>query len=83
MEPILRELWIHTLRAQAALRRQICASMARELEARTSTPERRSRLGYLRGESIKEADLLQLLADLLEREEREGRGEPSFVRSVA
>jgi hypothetical protein len=79
LESAFRKLWIDTLKAQVALRKFICESLAEEFEDPSSTSARKARLAYLWDGAIKDTNLIQLLMDLLERQEREENGEPSFV----
>jgi hypothetical protein len=82
LESVFRGLWIHTLKAQLALRKHICASLAAQFENPNSKSARRTRLAYLWDETTKEVNLLQLFSDLLEREEREKRGNANFGATV-
>jgi hypothetical protein len=75
-------LWIQTLKAQVALRKHICASLAQEFEDPGTASARKTRLAHLWDETTKEVNLLQLFSDLLEREEREKRGEASFGAAI-
>jgi hypothetical protein len=61
------------------LRHFICESLAEEFEHPSSTSARKTRLAYHWDKMTKEAHLVQFVMDLLERQEREENGEPSFV----
>ena len=79
MEPAVRKLWINTLKAQVVLRQFICESLAEEFEDPSSTSARKTRLAYRWDQTTKEANLVQFLVALLERQEREENGDNSFV----
>ena len=79
MEAAVRNLWINTLKAQLVLRQFICESLAEEFEDPSSTWARKTRLAYRWDKTTKEANLVQFLVALLERQEREENGEPGFV----
>jgi hypothetical protein len=71
LESIIRRLRINTLKAQVALRQSKCASLNSLFEAKSLTDEQRSEITRRRDESLEESYVLQLMVELLERQERE------------
>ena len=74
MESIVRKLKIQTYKAQLAFRHYVCAALAKELEAGTLTAEQKAALAHRWDDTLKESHVLQLMIDLLERQEKEDRG---------
>ncbi len=74
MEAIIRKFWIHTLKAQLALRQQICAILSLEFEAAGLTFGQRAALAHRWDDTLKEGYVLQLMIDLHERQEKEEHG---------
>ncbi len=72
MDPIIRKLIIHTLKAQWVLRQYICVALAKEFEAGVSTASVKWPLVDRWDDTLKESQVLQLTLDLMERQEREG-----------
>jgi hypothetical protein len=54
-----------------------CASLARRLDSEYMSDGKRVQIDHRREESLKESQMLQLLVDLLERQEREDRDRKS------
>ena len=73
MELANLKLWITNLKAQVALREYMCASLAKEFENPDTPSTRRTALAYRWDATLKEGHFLQLLIDLLEKQEREGK----------
>jgi hypothetical protein len=73
LESVIHKLRIHTLQAQLALRQHLCASLAKEFEAGNLTVEQKAALAHRWDDTLKESWVLQLMIDLLERQEKEGR----------
>lgn len=70
METVIRRLRIRNLKAQVALRKLIRESLAKEFEAALSV-EDRAVFAQRADSALKEQYVLQLMVDLLERQERE------------
>ena len=77
MELIISKLRIQTLKAQLVLRQFYCASLAMEFETEVLTTNQKAGLAYRWDDMLKESYVLQLMIDLLERQEKEGRGVPN------
>ena len=71
MESMIQKLRIQALQAQLALRQHLCASLAEEFESPKLTVKPRTALAHRRDDTLKESHVLQLMIDLLERQEKE------------
>jgi hypothetical protein len=75
MELIIIKLRIQTLKTQLVLRQFHCASLAMEFETEVlMTNQEAERPAYRWDDMLKDSYILQLMIDLLERQEREDRG---------
>ena len=83
METIIHEFGIQTSIAQLALRQHLCASQAKEFEAGTLTVEQKAALAHRWDDILKETYVLQLMLDLLERKEKEERGDGAQVSRIS
>ena len=72
MELIISKPRIQSLKAQMVLRQFHCESLAVEFEAEGQTINRKAGLAYPWDDMLKESQVLQLMLDLLERQERKG-----------
>lgn len=70
LESVIPKLKIQTLKAQLALRSFVCASLAQEFDTAMLTFEQRAILAHRWDETLKESHVLQIMLDLLERQER-------------
>jgi hypothetical protein len=72
MELIISKPRIQTLKAQTVLRQFHCESLAVEFKIECLTISRKAGLAYRWDDMLKESQVLQLMLDLLERQERKG-----------
>lgn len=70
MEDVIRKLRIQNLKAQVVLRQLLCASLAREFETASLTFDERAAIAHRWDEALKECYVLQLMVELMERQER-------------
>jgi len=70
MEPIIRKLWIHNLKGQAALCSLLCESIAKQFESGSLNVEQGRALADFLDQMQKERYVLQLVLELLERQEK-------------
>jgi hypothetical protein len=77
LEFIIRKLRVQNLTAQVALRRYVCEFLAREFQTPTLTTHERAALAHRWDISLKESYVFQLMLDLIERQEKEERGDVS------
>jgi hypothetical protein len=73
MELIISKLKIHTLKAQWLLRQFHCESLEMDFETERLTTNRKAGLAYRWDDMLKEGHVLQLMIDLLERQEKQER----------
>ncbi len=78
MESMIHKLRIQALQAQLALRKFVCASLAKEFEAESLSVKQRAALAHHWDDTLNESYVLQLMIDLLERQEKEKR-DASFL----
>ena len=71
MDPSYRKIRIELLRGEVELRGLTCESFARKFERQQLTGEQRSELLNLWEDLLKESHLLQVMLDVLEKEEME------------
>jgi uncharacterized protein (DUF2225 family) len=74
MELIISKLRIHTLKAQWLLRQFHCESLEKEFETEHLTTNQKAAPAYRWDDMLKEGHVLQLMIDLLEKQEKEERG---------
>jgi hypothetical protein len=72
LESVIRTLRIQTLKGQVAMCELRSASLAKRLDSEYMSDEQKVEIEHRREESLKEGRTLQLMLDLLERQEREG-----------
>ena len=72
MESLNRKLDIRNLKSRLALRTFICASLAKQIE--TARLIEKPAITGRWEQALKDCQIMQLLVDLLERQEREERG---------
>jgi hypothetical protein len=70
MELIISKPRIQSLKAQTVLRQFHCESLAVEFEDEGLTTNQKAGLAYRWDDMLKESQVLQLMLDLLERQER-------------
>ena len=73
MELIISKLRIQALKAQWLLRQFHCESLEMEFETEGPTTNQKAGLAYRWDDMLKEGHVLQLVIDLLERQEKEKR----------
>jgi hypothetical protein len=74
MELIISKPRIQSLQAQMVLRQFHCESLAVEFETEGLTINRKATLAYPWDDMLKESQVLQLVMDLIERQEKEKNG---------
>jgi hypothetical protein len=74
VESIIRSLRIHSLRGQVESSRCYCCSLASQFEATPSNVEK-TRIAQRYDAALKQTHMLQLLLELLEREQRQIKAE--------
>ena len=79
MELIISKARIQALIAQMVLRQFHRESLAKEFETEYLTTIQKAGLAYRWDDILKESHVLQLMIDLLERQEKEERGRAEFL----
>jgi len=78
LESMIHKLRVQALQTQLALRKFVCASLAKEFEVESLSVKQRAALAHHWDDTLKESYVLQLMIDLLERQEKEKR-DASFL----
>jgi hypothetical protein len=71
-------LQIHYLKARLAVCEHVCTSLAHEFDREGLTVDEKTAIAARWSAVMKDGYVLQLMMDLLNRLDRESRGEPSF-----
>jgi hypothetical protein len=71
LETIIRKLRIQTYKGQLAVCNLVCTALSKELENVTPADDQWVGLGHRLDEAVKESYVLQLMLDLMEKQERE------------
>lgn len=74
MELVVRDLEIESLKQHLEMCREYCGSLAREFEGARSSVDQ-ANLAFTWDAALKHSYMVQLLLELMERREREGRSE--------
>jgi predicted amino acid dehydrogenase len=73
MEPVIRRLRIQTLKGQVVLCQLRHASLAKRCDSETLSDGQKAEIFRRRVESLNECHALQVMVDLMEREEKDER----------
>jgi hypothetical protein len=79
MELIISKRRIQTLKAQLVLHQFHCASLASEFDTEGLTTYQKAGLACRGDDMLKESHVLQLMLDLLEKQEKEDRDDEARV----
>lgn len=71
LESVIRTLRIQTLKGQVAMCKSRSASLAKRLDSEYMSDAQKVEIDHRREQSLRESQTLQLMVDLLERQERE------------